>query len=32
MDNENPADGEIRMGLGVMLGIIAAVIIVSLVS
>ena len=32
MDNENPADGEIRMGLGVMLGIIFAVVIVSLVS
>jgi hypothetical protein len=31
-NEENPADREIRMGLGVMLGIIAAVIIVSLVS
>ena len=33
MTNEqNPADGEVRMGLGVMLGIIALVVIVSLVS
>ena len=33
MDNDqNPADGEVRMGLGVMLGIVALVIIVSLVS
>jgi hypothetical protein len=33
MDNDqNPADSEVRMGLGVMLGIIALVVIVSLVS
>jgi hypothetical protein len=33
MDNErNPADGEVRMGLGVMLAIVALVVIVSLVS
>ena len=33
MSNEtNPADAEIRMSLGVMLGIIAAVVIVSLLS
>ena len=32
MDNENPAPGEIRMALSVMLGIIAAVVIISLVS
>ena len=35
MSNEtesNPADREIRMGLGVMLGIIAVVIIVSIIS
>ena len=32
MENENPAHGEIRMALSVMLGIISAVVIISLVS
>jgi len=32
LENENPADGEIRMALSVMLGIIFAVVIVSILS